>query len=158
MRLRPSRRDFNCQRRPSALQSDFPLPVFAPRLQGHQQIVPLSSRNPRMQLCRPRSRMLSDLHLYHPSHQHHHSCNPFAVVQTPVSRTTEWRRRKAATEGMLPTAKTARKQYGCRVRGQAMSSPGHTQFRGQRYCPDARPNTARQKKAESLAKAVTKQN
>ena len=137
MRLRPSRRDFNCQRRPSALQSDFPLPAFAPRLQGHQQIVPLSSTNPRMQLRRPRSRMLSDLNLYHPSHQHHHSCNPFAVVQTPVSRTTKWRKRKAATKGVLPSAKIARKQYGCRVCGQAKSSPGHTQFRGQRYYPDA---------------------
>ena len=30
----------------------------------------------------------------------------------------------------------ARKVYSCRVCGEAMSAPGHTQFRGQRYCPN----------------------
>lgn len=88
---------------------------------------------------------------------------------THVSRTTEWRRRKAAAAGKQPqgvyeqqTNKPPRKQYGCRVCGKAMSSPGHTQFRGQRYCPDApnqipREQWLAQKKAESLAKAKAKE-
>ena len=30
-----------------------------------------------------------------------------------------------------------RKEYSCRVCGRPMTTPGHSQFYGQRYCPDA---------------------
>ena len=53
------------------------------------------------------------------------------VTTAQVSRTTEWRRKKKGK------AIESRKTYTCRVCSQPMSSAGHTQFRGQRYCPYA---------------------
>ena len=50
----------------------------------------------------------------------------------PQSRTTVWRHKKEREEGKQ--AKT-RKVYTCRVCGHPMTTEGHTQFRGQRYCP-----------------------
>lgn len=44
-----------------------------------------------------------------------------------VSRVTEWRRRK--------TAGDVRKEYSCQACGQPVSSPGHRQYYGHRYCP-----------------------
>lgn len=58
---------------------------------------------------------------------------PVPTVSTPVSRTTEWRRR---TKGER-TFK-ARKEYTCRQCNQAMIGTRHTQFRGQRYAPTPR--------------------
>ena len=48
-----------------------------------------------------------------------------------VSRTTEWRHKKTERKN------EQRKTYTCRICGQPMTSAGHTQFRGQRYCPNA---------------------
>ena len=72
-----------------------------------------------------------------------------------MSRTTEWRRRKA--EG----ATSARKVPCCRVCGKPVASSGHTQFRGQRYCPDLpgqipRADWLAQRRAEAAAKAAVK--
>uniref|UniRef100_UPI00358E8398 uncharacterized protein n=1 Tax=Myxine glutinosa TaxID=7769 RepID=UPI00358E8398 len=53
-----------------------------------------------------------------------------------VSRTTAWRKRRMELGGSY-TSKVSRKQYTCRVCGRPMTAPGHTQFRGQRYCPHA---------------------
>lgn len=57
-----------------------------------------------------------------------------AGPSAPQSRTTAWRHKKEREEGKQ--AKT-RKVYTCRVCGQPMTTEGHTQFRGQRYCPNA---------------------
>jgi len=55
---------------------------------------------------------------------------------TPVPRTTAWRRRKmeeaAWTSGPSPP-KRPRKQYTCRKCG----ATGHTQYYGQRFCPQS---------------------
>lgn len=53
------------------------------------------------------------------------------VPSTSVSRSTEWRHRKAAAMGV--ETEKSRKTYSCRVCNKPMSTPGHTQFRGQRY-------------------------
>lgn len=53
-------------------------------------------------------------------------------VPTSVSWTTDWRRRKAAAKGSEP-GKPGWKEYSCQVCKRPMSTPGHTQFRGQRY-------------------------
>ena len=42
--------------------------------------------------------------------------------------------KKEREEGKQPKT---RKVYTYRVRGQPMTTEGHTQFRGQRYCPNA---------------------
>ena len=54
-----------------------------------------------------------------------------------------------------------RKEYSCRVCGQAMLSEGHTQFRGQRYCPYAKGAMPKQdclamKRAKADAKVKAK--
>ena len=56
---------------------------------------------------------------------------PSDASSSKISRTTEWRHRKSQS---LPKQ---RKQYSCRVCGNATSDPGHTQYRGYRYCPHA---------------------
>ena len=80
---------------------------------------------------------------------------PTTVVPTPANQTADWcHREKAAaasgsgsssssstvapTRPLLPTSTTTkqRKVYSCRICGKPMASPGHTQFRGQRYCPE----------------------
>ena len=62
-----------------------------------------------------------------------------------VSRTTAWRKRKAetaATDAAVGESKTLetkknkpRKEYTCKKCGKPMTSSGHTQYRGNRYCP-----------------------
>jgi hypothetical protein len=53
-------------------------------------------------------------------------------TQPKVSRTTEWRHKKTGKK-----TNEQRKTYTCKVCSEPMSSAGHTQFRGQRYCPFA---------------------
>ena len=50
------------------------------------------------------------------------------------SRTTVWRHKREREEGKISRR---RKVYTCTVCGRPMTSEGHTQFRGQRYCPSA---------------------
>ena len=50
------------------------------------------------------------------------------------SRTTMWRHKRERQEGKISRP---RKAYTCTVCGRPMTSEGHTQFRGQRYCPSA---------------------
>lgn len=77
-----------------------------------------------------------------------------------VSRTTQWRQRKRAYEsagGEPAQAKAPRKEYTCRVCKQQMVGSGHTQFRGQRYCPNAPGQIAKEewlrlRRAEAEAK------
>ena len=77
---------------------------------------------------------------------------PSEIGPTPepiVSRTTQWRRRKSGQ-----TSETSRKVYTCRMCRKPMSTEGHTQFRGQRYCPNVpgqipRDEWLAQKKLES---------
>ena len=46
----------------------------------------------------------------------------------------EWRHKKTGKKT------NERKTYTCKICSESMSSAGHTQFRGQRYCPFARRN------------------
>ena len=76
-------------------------------------------------------------------------------VETKVSRTTEWRHKKTGKKNKQ------RKTYSCRVCNQPMTSTGHTQFRGQRYCPNASGQISREewlaaRKEEAKAKAGAK--
>ena len=77
------------------------------------------------------------------------------VHRQAMSRTMAWRhRKKAGTE--------SGQKYCCRVCGKPMTTAGHTQFRGQRYCPDAPGQVSKeewldQKRAEAAAKAAAKQ-
>ena len=79
-----------------------------------------------------------------------------------VSRTTLWRRKKSQSANPYPHGQNMiRKEYSCRVCGQAMLSEGHTQFRGQRYCPYAEGAMPKQdwlamKRAEADAKVKAK--
>ena len=52
----------------------------------------------------------------------------------PPSRTTVWQHKRDRQEGKISRP---RKTYTCKVCGRPMTSEGHTQFRGQRYCPSA---------------------
>ena len=87
------------------------------------------------------------------------------VVEAPqltaMSRTTAWRKRKkeaeAGEQSRTPRCPVARKVYSCRVCGRPMTSEGHTQFRGQRYCaqtPGIAPQDEwlRQKRLEAASK------
>ena len=72
----------------------------------------------------------------------------------PVSRTTQWRHksRQPAKE---------RKVYTCQVCSKPMTSPGHTQYRGRRYCPEAPGQVPvaewlQQRRAEAAATAQAK--
>ena len=59
------------------------------------------------------------------------------VQTTTVPRTTAWRKRKrAAVVSTLPQAQSRRKNT-CTICGEPMSSTGHSQFYGKRYCPNA---------------------
>ena len=51
----------------------------------------------------------------------------------PQSRTTAWRHKK----GKQKEEGSHRKICSCRICHMPMSTEGHTQFRGQRYCPNA---------------------
>ena len=97
---------------------------------------------------------------------------PPAIVSTPststkqsASRTTEWRQRKKAaasistSQASTSTSVTSRKVYTCRICGNPMTSPGHTQYRGQRYCPEEPEQIPKEewlalKKIEAKAKAA----
>ena len=61
------------------------------------------------------------------------SSSPSILSSPGPSRTTQWRHRKAQKSA----EPAGRKQYSCRVCGNPMSGHGHTQFQGQRYCPQA---------------------
>ena len=107
------------------------------------------------------------------------------VMIPTVSRTTQWRhRRKASTSSNTPAASTAatvavtitatttttattsarapgRKEYCCRICNKPMSSPDHSQYRGQRYCPSLYPEVTKeewltQRRFEAKAKAEAK--
>lgn len=74
------------------------------------------------------------------------------------SRQTDWRNRKRAAEGAnMPLP---RKTYTCGTCGKPMMTEGHTQFRGQRYCPQTpgilpQGEWLQQKRAEATAKKGT---
>ena len=106
---------------------------------------------------------------------------PGVIIPT-VSRTTQWRqRRKASTSSNTPATSTAatvavttaaatltttttsarapgRKEYCCRICDKPMSSPDHSQYRGQRYCPSLYPEVTKeewltQRRTEAKSKA-----
>ena len=52
------------------------------------------------------------------------------------SRTITWRRKREKEQGQRPREK---KEYSCRICGRPMTTPGCTQFYGQRYCSGALP-------------------
>ena len=83
------------------------------------------------------------------------------TTQLKISRTTEWRKRKAEAEGRTPASREVRKVYTCRVCNNPMTSGGHTQFRGKRYCPYTpgqvpREQWLQERKAEAAANAQSK--
>ena len=51
---------------------------------------------------------------------------------SPPPRTTAWRHKRDRQEGKISRT---RKAYTCTVCRRPMTSDGHTQYRGQRYCP-----------------------
>ena len=51
-----------------------------------------------------------------------------------ASQTTVWRHKKERDEGKQVKMRNI---YTCKVCSQPMTTEGHTQFRGQRYCPHA---------------------
>ena len=94
--------------------------------------------------------------------------SPSSLAAEPVceSRTTLWRRRKKAAESGIPPTQaepTKRKAYSCKVCGKPMTSEGHSQFKGKRYCPHE-PGVLpldqwlQQRRAEANAKAKEKQS
>ena len=94
-----------------------------------------------------------------------------------LSRTTVWRQQKKAAAGRstvggastsaIPTPATGatstslvvqRKVYSCRKCGKPSSSPDHSQFRGQRYCPSAYPDLTKEEwLAQRRAEAAKQQ-
>ena len=58
------------------------------------------------------------------------------------SRTTQWRMKKAfeAAAGGDETSKKKVRKYTCPGCGGLATDPGHTQYRGKRFCPKAHPN------------------
>ena len=98
-----------------------------------------------------------------------HSCPPVSQSlqsTATLSRTTLWRRRKqvASSGGNMYSSgveSTKRKIYTCKVCEQPMTSDGHTQFKGKRYCPHevgAPPaeEWLAQRRAEAAARAAYK--
>ena len=61
-----------------------------------------------------------------------HSGSSHALTSEPASRTTAWRHERERKMGK--SAKPHR-AYTCKACGRPMTSEGHTQFFGQRYCP-----------------------
>lgn len=101
------------------------------------------------------------------------SCtNTTCTTPTLVSRTTQWRQRRKAgtcttvtsTPAVATTTATThriRKEYCCRICGRPMSSTDHSQFHGQRYCPNAfaelsKEEWLQQRRAEAKEKAASK--
>ena len=77
--------------------------------------------------------------------------------ESVVSGTTEWRHRKKN----LPPPGKPRKVYSCRMCSRPMSSEGHTQLCGKRYCPHAPGQIPRDEwlaltKEEARTKALAK--
>lgn len=74
----------------------------------------------------------------------------------PISRTTEWRKRKNVSAGAV----VPRKTYCCRVCGDPISTGEHTQFRGQRFCSKAEGQTLTKAEwlAQKRAEAATKKS
>ena len=79
-------------------------------------------------------------------------------LQSGTGGRNKWRRKKqVATATTAVPSTTTRKQNSCQICGRVMTSPGHTQYCGQRNCPDApgqipREEWLEQKKAEAKAK------
>ena len=76
------------------------------------------------------------------------------------SRTTEWRKRKLAlnSDPSATPKKMDRKVYTCKGCKLPVASAGHTQFRGQRYCPNTNSEITQQewlqlKRAEAKTKS-----
>jgi hypothetical protein len=89
-------------------------------------------------------------------------------VPAKMSRTTAWRQRKRETENQAKPQVQEQGQssrprtYLCRVCGKPMASAGHTQFSGQRYCPEApgippKDQWLQQKREEKAAKKRSQQ-
>ncbi|KAI9562491.1 hypothetical protein GHT06_009928 [Daphnia sinensis] len=51
-----------------------------------------------------------------------------------ISRTTQWRKRAKELKGDAAQVKKPRKEYSCTKCHMLMSSDGHTQFKGKRFC------------------------
>lgn len=51
-----------------------------------------------------------------------------------ISRTTQWRKRTKELKGDAAQVKKPRKEYSCTKCHMPMSSDGHTQFKGKRFC------------------------
>jgi hypothetical protein len=51
-----------------------------------------------------------------------------------ISRTTRWRKRTKELKGDAAQVKKPRKEYSCTKCHMPMSSDGHTQFKGKRFC------------------------
>ena len=92
------------------------------------------------------------------------SSSPFSSAaqgQIPVfSRTSMWRRIKKT--GPVPTTVTQARVYKCKVCCLPMTSKGHSQFRGQRYCPHAVGQIPKEQwltimRQEALTKTAAKQ-
>jgi len=64
--------------------------------------------------------------------------NPELLISPVISRTTAWRKRKNPPTGNAGKEKEQeRKAYTCNKCQQPMTTTnGHSQFRGQRYCPN----------------------
>jgi hypothetical protein len=64
--------------------------------------------------------------------------NPELLISPAISRTTAWRKRKNPLTGSAGKDKEQeRKAYTCNKCQQPMTTTnGHSQFRGQRYCPN----------------------
>ncbi|KAK4028144.1 hypothetical protein OUZ56_017397 [Daphnia magna] len=64
--------------------------------------------------------------------------NPELLISPAISRTTAWRKRKNPLTGSAGKEKEQeRKAYTCTKCQQPMTTTnGHSQFRGQRYCPN----------------------
>lgn len=75
--------------------------------------------------------------------------SPELLTSPPVSRTTAWRKRKnVSTESTVKEKESDRKVYTCTKCQHPMTTTnGHSQFKGQRYCP----NTETLTKTEWLA-------
>jgi formylmethanofuran dehydrogenase subunit E len=51
-----------------------------------------------------------------------------------ISRTTQWRKMAKELRGEVAQVKKPRKEYSCNKCNQPMTSDGHTQLKGKRFC------------------------
>ena len=56
------------------------------------------------------------------------------LLQTKIPRTTEWRKRKQEEKEDKAKPKRPRKAYSCSKCNLPMTSEGHSQFKGKRFC------------------------